>query len=451
MDHVHAPIVRVVVCVLVVLGCFGVGQARADSKVTMYWLVLNQQSFNQPQYYRTSNALLCSDVVGLVHDTAFPGWKLVGSGTTAPVGSGKLCQFTHTRISTGETQTVNDGSSQIILWCANGSAPDTTKPSDQQCGSAPPSCSDATLVGKYVGAWVVGQGSTAPAYACIQGCQYPQGSTAVGLQTSYGMSIGKGNGQTCSGANYDSIDTTTKPSDPPSPVSCGKMGLVYGTYNGVGICAKGGEIPGTSVTKTDTSTTTKTDASGVQAPSQTTNTTTNVTNVNGVSTVTQTTTKPDGTKETTTETKDSFCSKHPDDAVCKTESQASGGDDCKVPPVCKGDAIQCAMLSQQWKTRCDNQQTNAASDLATQVLGGNDPSKNPADKENRDVRPIANSIDQTAFLGGGGLQDKVVTVSGQSITLPFSRLNQYLEWIGRLFVVLSLIGAIRIVLGGFKK
>ncbi len=229
------------------------------------------------------------------------------------------------------------------------------------------------------------------------------------------------------------------------------MGLVYGTFNGVGICQKGGEIPGTSVTKTDTSATTKTDASGVQAPSQTTNTTTNVTNVNGVSTVTQTTTKPDGTKETTTETKDSFCSKHPDDAVCKTESQASGGDDCKVPPVCKGDAIQCAMLSQQWKTRCDNQQTNAASDLATQVLGGNDPSKNPADKENRDVRPIANSIDQTAFLGGGGLQDKVVTVSGQSITLPFSRLNQYLEWIGRLFVVLSLIGAIRIVLGGFKK
>lgn len=335
--------------------------------------------------------------------------------------------------------------------CADGSNPDLTKPTSSQCGPPPPNCSDASLTGKYVGAWVVGQGSSAPGYACIQGCQYPQGSIAVGLASSYGMEVGKGNGQTCSGANYDSIDTTTKASDPPSPVSCGKMGLVYGTVNGVGICAKGGEVPGTTVTKTDSTTTQTTDASGVQAPSQTTNTTTNVTNVNGVPTVTKTTTKPDGSKETSTEPKDVYCASHPNDALCKTDSQASGGDDCKTPPVCKGDAVQCAMLSQQWKIRCDNQQTNAASDLATSVLAGNDPSKNPAAVANRDVRPISNSIDQTAFLGGGGLQDKVVTVSGQSITLPFSRLNQYLEWIGRVFVVLSLIGAIRIVLGGFKK
>lgn len=411
-------------------------EARADAPVSG-WVFSSYTGAQHP--WGASQAALCTA----------PNVNRVYSGTLATVYiENGYCKF----------KTVGSGDVSGLFMiaqtrCGDGTFPNTSKPLADQCGSgtAPPVCTDASVKNKYVGAWVVGQGGTAPAYACIQGCQYPQGSTAVGLQTSYGMSVGQGNGQTCTGANYDSIDTTTKPSDPPSVVSCGKMGLVYGTFNGVGICQKGGEIPGTSVTKTDTSATTKTDASGVQAPSQTTNTTTNVTNVNGVSTVTQTTTKPDGTKETTTETKDSFCSKHPDDAVCKTESQASGGDDCKVPPVCKGDAIQCAMLSQQWKTRCDNQQTNAASDLATQVLGGNDPSKNPADKENRDVRPIANSIDQTAFLGGGGLQDKVVTVSGQSITLPFSRLNQYLEWIGRLFVVLSLIGAIRIVLGGFKK
>lgn len=437
MDHVHASVigwirervVHVFVAFAVAVSLGWVTDSRAAASVTMYYMNVSPVA---GQYFSTAEAACLN-------------------------ANGKVGAYTWTFNGTSCLSYLNGSLQNVVAVssakrCApDGSAPNLDLPAAQQCGDPPPACSDASLTGKYVGAWVVGQGGTAPAYACIQGCQYPQGSTAVGLQTSYGMSIGKGNGQTCSGANYDSIDTTTKPSDPPSPVSCGKMGLVYGTYNGVGICAKGGEIPGTSVTKTDTSTTTKTDASGVQAPSQTTNTTTNVTNVNGVSTVTQTTTKPDGTKETTTETKDSFCSKHPDDAVCKTESQASGGDDCKVPPVCKGDAIQCAMLAQQWKTRCDNQQTNAASDLATQVLGGNDPSKNPADKENRDVRPIANSIDQTAFLGGGGLQDKVVTVSGQSITLPFSRLNQYLEWIGRLFVVLSLIGAIRIVLGGFKK
>lgn len=323
--------------------------------------------------------------------------------------------------------------------------------SDTVYGGSAMDCTTTTSQNQYVGAWVVGGGSTAPAYACIQGCQYPQGSIAVVLQSTYGMEVGKGNGQTCNAANYDSIDTTTKKDDPPSLVSCGKMGLTYGTVNGVGICAKSGEVPGTTVTKTDTSTTTNTDASGVQASPQTSNTTTNVTNVNGVPTVTQTTTKPDGTKTSTTDTKDSFCSKNPNDAVCKTVASASGGDDCKTAPVCKGDAIQCAMLNQQWHTRCDSNQQSAYSDLGQKLLDGADPVANPASSGQRTVKNVGSSIDQSTFLAGGsGLTDKVLTVSGQTITLPFSRLNQYLVWIGHLFVVMSLIGAIRIVLGGFK-
>ena len=266
----------------------------------------------------------------------------------------------------------------------------------------------------------------------------------------YGMSIGAGSGATCSGANYTSIDTTTKKDDPPSVVSCGQKGLVYGTVNGVGICAKGGDVPGSSVKQTGNSTTTNTDASGVQAPPQTTNTSTTITNNNGVTTVTQTTTKPDGTKTETTEPLDTFCAKNPNDAACKANSSAEGGADCVAPPVCKGDAVQCAMLNQQWHTRCDLQQPNDASALGQQLVAGNDPAGNPASPSQRTVTPIATALDQSPFLGGGGLSDKVVTVSGQSITLPFSKLNQYLEWLGRIFVVISLIGALRIVLGGFK-
>ncbi|ULX54062.1 hypothetical protein A9P79_19260 [Cupriavidus taiwanensis] len=108
------------------------------------------------------------------------------------------------------------------------------------------------------------------------------------------------------------------------------------------------------------------------------------------------------------------------------------------------------MVNQQWRTRCDSNQPSSLSDLGSKLINGQDPVSNPAAPANRTVNPISSSIDQTAFLSGGGLSDKVVTVSGQSITLPFSRLNQYLVWIGHLFVVLSLIGAIRIVLGGFK-
>lgn len=445
MDHVHTSLRRWFVALVFACLCASVfGATTKPYPVSQGYLQMTSQRAGTQNFDWGDGIGACMFAAQNYNTTGFTNVTAtaIGSGNFQcrgePVGGGSAYNFGTTIARVGS--------------CATG---DTLK--NGTCyppgtdGPPPADCSSSSVQSAYIGAWVVGSGGTAPDYACIQGCQYPQGSTAVGLQSTYGMSIGKGNGKTCSGANYTSIDTTTKPSDPPSPVSCGKLGLVYGTVNGVGICAKGGEIPGTSVTKNDSSTTTKTDASGVQAAPQTTNTTTNVTNNNGVSTVTQTTTKPDGTKETTSEPKDVFCARKPDDALCKTSSEASGGDDCKVAPVCKGDAIQCAMLSQQWKTRCDNQQTNVASDLATQVLGGNDPSKNPADKANRDTRSISNSIDQTAFLNGSGLQDKVVTVSGQAITLPFSRLNQYLEWIGRLFVVISLIGAIRIVLGGFKK
>ncbi|XYI32384.1 hypothetical protein MNJPNG_09500 [Cupriavidus oxalaticus] len=271
--------------------------------------------------------------------------------------------------------------------------------------------------------------------------------------TSYATDIGVGTGATCSGANYDSIDTTTKPTDPPSLVSCSKKGMVYGTVNGVGICAAAGTIPNSTVKQQSTSTTQNTDASGVQAAPQTEGTTVVLSNVGGVPKVTETKTNPDGSKTETTEDQGSYCQKNPTAQVCKeSEGAASGGADCTAPPSCSGDAIQCMMVNQQWRTRCDSNQPSSLSDLGNQILAGNDPAKNPANVDQRSVSNISSSIDQATFLqGGGGLADKMVTVGGRVIALPFSKLNQYLVWLGHVFVVISLIGGLRIVLGGFKK
>ncbi|WP_147310571.1 hypothetical protein [Cupriavidus taiwanensis] len=334
------------------------------------------------------------------------------------------------------------------LRCYDGSAP-----VNGVCGSPPPACSDASMINKYVGAGVQGTATTLPTTVCIQGCAYTAGSVGVQVGTSYSMDLGKGTGQTCTGANYDTIDTTTKPTDPPSLRSCAMKGQVYGTVNGVGICAAAGTIPNSTVKQQSTSTTQTTDASGVQAAPQTEGTTVVVSNVGGVPKVTETKTNPDGSKTETTEDQVSYCQKNPTAQVCKeSESTASGGADCTTPPSCSGDAIQCMMVNQQWRTRCDSNQPSSLSDLGSKLVNGQDPvlaagSSNPF---MRQATAVGGSIDQTAFLSGGGLSDKVVTVSGQTITLPFSRLNQYLVWIGHLFVVLSLIGAIRIVLGGFK-
>lgn len=330
-------------------------------------------------------------------------------------------------------------------------APDTTKPSAQQCDSPPPSCSDASLVNKYIGASVQGTATSLPTTVCIQGCAYSTGTVGVQVGTSYATDLGKGTGATCTGANYDTIDTTTKATDPPSLVSCSKQGKVYGTVNGVGICAAAGTIPNSTVTQNGSTTTQNTSASGVQGTPTTSTTTTTVSNVNNVSTVTTTTTNPDGSKSSTTQDQATYCQQNPSAQVCKgSESTASGGTDCTAAPSCSGDAIQCMMVNQQWRTRCDSNQPSSLSDLGSKLVNGQDPVANPASSGNRTVNPIASSIDQSSFLNGAGLSDKVVSVSGQSITLPFSRLNQYLVWLGHLFVVISLIGAIRIVLGGFK-
>lgn len=52
----------------------------------------------------------------------------------------------------------------------------------------------------------------------------------------------------------------------------------------------------------------------------------------------------------------------------------SGGADCGSPPSCSGDAISCAILQQQWNTRCELQKGgDSASALGKQIQDGNDP------------------------------------------------------------------------------
>lgn len=338
--------------------------------------------------------------------------------------------------------------------CGDGSLPDTNKPADQQCGvAAPPVCTDASVKSKYLGAGALGTSITGspPATICVQGCSYAAGQTSVLIGTQYSVDIGLGTGSACSGSNYDTIDTTTKPTDPPSLRSCAQKGMTYGTVNGVGICAKAGTIPNSTVTQNTSNTVTGTSASGVQGTPSTTSDSLTVSNVNGVPTVTDTKTNPDGSKTTTTTDQPSYCMMNPTASVCKeSQSNVSGGGDCAAAPVCQGDAVQCAMVNQQWHTRCDSNQQSAMSDLGNQILAGNDPAASSNPVTHRTSNNISSSIDQSTFLTGGVLADKVVTVHGNAITLPFSRLNQYLVWLGHIFVVMSLIGAIRIVLGGFK-
>lgn len=81
-----------------------------------------------------------------------------------------------------------------------------------------------------------------------------------------------------------------------------------------------------------------------------------------------------GTCTTTTQQpQQQYCQQNPSADQCKQDS-ASGGADCSAPPTCSGDAISCAILSQQWNTRCDLQKSvDPSIQLGQQIQAGNDP------------------------------------------------------------------------------
>jgi hypothetical protein len=109
------------------------------------------------------------------------------------------------------------------------------------------------------------------------------------------------------------------------------------------------------------------------------------------------------------------------------------------------------MVSQQWRTRCNLEKQSSLSDLGNAVAAGNDPnaSSNPALDTNRTTIDLTGKIDQSTFLSGGLLQDQVMGAgNGHTITLPLSKLNQYLVILGNVFVAIALIGAAKIVTGG---
>lgn len=113
------------------------------------------------------------------------------------------------------------------------------------------------------------------------------------------------------------------------------------------------------------------------------------------------------------------------------EGSASGGEVCDDEPVCEGDAIQCAILEQQWRDRCP-QEWNAGFSTFAQEVGL------PAEGEEGSTLPetamtLPSSLDDAGWLGGGECPADVhIELSDWgSISVPLS------EWC----FVFQLIGA----------
>lgn len=97
-----------------------------------------------------------------------------------------------------------------------------------------------------------------------------------------------------------------------------------------------------------------------------------------------------------------------------SDDSASGGATCDVAPTCSGDPIQCALLTQQWKTRCPDTLTDAellSGIEATAAEVGTEAGPNDATVE-------LSGVTGGTIWGGGSCPAPInVSVMGQSMSL----------------------------------
>lgn len=134
----------------------------------------------------------------------------------------------------------------------------------------------------------------------------------------------------------------------PGKMNCANSG-------GTLVCNPGNPSPNHTEKKSDVETTKTTNPDGSSTTTSTTTTTntsclsTNPCTWHSSTTTTKEGTNPDGTEGD----KESECTgdgcKEEDE---EPESSVSGGESCDAAPACEGDAIQCAILKQQYEARC---------------------------------------------------------------------------------------------------
>lgn len=276
----------------------------------------------------------------------------------------------------------------------------------------------------------------------------------------------------------DNPDDDEPDNKPPAPCPTGKC---HGEVNGVRVCVPCGETndpppkpptppssdappssnPGggnnTTTHSQDngngtTTTTTTTNSSGTNCTGdKCTTTTTSTTTSSTTDNATGKPTKPPSTSSSTQQTeesRDDFCRKNPSNVACKGNTSTFGGS-CGGPFVCEGDAIQCAIARDQLRRNCqafepqgtEEERAYGAAKGQTGVQTGNNPHNATFDVSGFNATsPLPTS--------GSGVKDLTVNIMGQSVTLPFSVINDALGWMGNLLIVAAWIAAYRIVTRG---
>lgn len=285
--------------------------------------------------------------------------------------------------------------------------------------------------------------------SCNGGCQVqfsgtvPAGQDSQNPRHYYARGSFEYDGWTCSAGGAG----TPAPGGEPPSSQC-PTGQCPGTVNGQPVCVPCGSQGTTQTTTTTTSTTSSGGAPGTTTTTTSTDGTSVTTTTSSTSgTPGQGTTAPAPTTQSEKQDKEGFCVENPESPICKI---SSFGGSCGAFS-CDGDAVQCAMAKEQHKRNCTMFDTDTAeSTLGKLAAAGNDPQAPnyptaPGKVENVN---LSTALDTTNPFAAGCVQDKTFQIMTTTLVIPFSNICQYLEIMGTIVLVFSMLGAVRIMLGG---
>lgn len=250
----------------------------------------------------------------------------------------------------------------------------------------------------------------------------------------------------------------------------GNMDCDFGQVDGKAVCVPNSPAPKLTETevKTDVKETTNPDGSKETE----TTTTTNKTICSGVDSCKTTTTTNVSNNKTNADGTDGGSSSTCTGSECKagdgksqedeqeqeeSESRVTGGNNCDAPPVCTGDAIQCAILAQTHKQRCADQEFQEVDGekLAAEVGAGFEGSEfKPFGEGERGNFDLTGMIDTSSTIGGSCpvLPPITFTIQGVTKSVDFgtvmAELCKYASWFSYLMVAFAMRRAAEIVAGG---
>lgn len=299
--------------------------------------------------------------------------------------------------------------------------------------------------------WVSTSPSLASRTVCSTGVQGYYACNAT-IEPSFCGSM-DGVTYTCNGSGVKTSTTCTpsptpeQPTAPTLPVTEDPTppppGTCPGQINGVTV-----NVPCTSSATKGTEQSTTNDGAGNVTSKADAKSTTCTAAGSCTTTVTTTTTVNGGSpvvsSKTTTQSKGDFCAQNAGAKECGDGSGSAFGGSCEAGFQCEGDAVQCAHAKETHLQNCKINKDTPERQLYEASKG------DAADFDNDGVVNVGpSSFSQAAILGSAScISDKSITVMGSTVSLPFSRVCQYLAMLGNVLMAVGFLLSGRIIMRG---